>query len=191
MGISVESDAVSSAGRAAHDIGLAAMLGGNLFGRVAMHPALARVSDERERGEVLNNAWRRYGTVNSLGLAAVLAGWAGARLGEAQPKHLNDRERTLATAKDVAVGAVALTGVASAIQGVRFARSCPDGAVPMDDGTSTNEDTPPGAVRQKRMLNILSAASVVSELALATINASLAQANFRRPPKRRVLKRSY
>jgi hypothetical protein len=61
----------------------------------------------------------------------------------------------------------------------------------MDDGTSTNADTPPGAVRQKRMLNILSAASVVSELALATINASLAQANFRHPPARRLLKRSY
>jgi hypothetical protein len=191
MGISVESDTISSAGRAAHDVGLAAMLGGNLFGRVAMHPALARVSDERERGEVLNNAWRRYGTVNSLGLAAVLAGWAGARLGESQPQYLNDRERTLATAKDVAVGAVALTGVASAIQGVRFARACPDGAVPMDDGTSTNADTPAGAVRQKRMLNILSAASVVSEVALAAINASLAQANFRRPPARRLLKRSY
>jgi hypothetical protein len=61
----------------------------------------------------------------------------------------------------------------------------------MQDGTSTNEDTPPGAARQKKMLNVLSAASVVSELALATINASLSQANFRRPPKRRVLKRSY
>ena len=191
MGISVESDTISSAGRAAHDIGLAAMLGGNLFGRVAMHPALARVSDERERGQVLNNAWRRYGTVNSLGLAAVLTGWAGARLGEAQPKYLNDRERTLAKAKDVTVGVVAVTGVASAIQGMRFAKACPDGAVPMDDGTTPSDDSPAGAARQKRVLNALSAASIVAEVALAGINASLAQANFRRPPARRLLKRSY
>src|SRR4051794_35655497 len=110
MGISIENDAISSAGRAAHDVGLAAMLGGNLFGRVAMNPALGRVSDPRERGEVVNTAWRRYGTVNSLGLAAVLAGWYGARATETQPRFLNSRERSLAKAKDVAVGAVALTG---------------------------------------------------------------------------------
>src|SRR5215208_3683647 len=120
MGLSIENDTISSVGRAAHDVGLSAILGGNLFGRLAMHPALARVSEERERGAVVNDAWRRYGTVNSLGLAAVLAGWYGARATETQPRYLTDRERTLATAKDVTVGVVAVTGIASAIQGVRF-----------------------------------------------------------------------
>jgi hypothetical protein len=191
MGLSVENDTISSAGRAAHDVGLAAMLGGNLFGRVAMHPALSRVSDERERGAVVNAAWRRYGTVNSLGLAAVIAGWAGARATETQPKFLTDRERSLAKAKDVTVGVVALTGVASAIQGVRFARACPDGAVPLEDGSTPSDDTPAGAARQKRVLNALSAASIASEVALWGINASMAQANFRRPAKRRVLKRGW
>ena len=33
------------------DLALAALLGGNLFGRVAMHPALSDVSDETERGK--------------------------------------------------------------------------------------------------------------------------------------------
>ena len=92
MGLSIENDTVSSAGRAAHDVGLAALLGGNLFGRLAMNPALGRVSDPSERGEVVNAAWRRYGTVNSLGLAALLAGWYGARATETQPRYLTDRE---------------------------------------------------------------------------------------------------
>jgi hypothetical protein len=191
MGLSIENDTISSAGRAAHDVGLAAMLGGNLFGRVAMNPALGRVSDPRERGEVVNTAWARYGTVNSLGLAAVLAGWYGARATETQPRWLTDRERTLARAKDVTVGAVALTGVAAAIEGVRFARDCPDGAVPLADGSHSNADTPPGAARRKRVLNALSAAAIASEVALWGINAAMAQANFRRPAKRRVLKRSW
>ena len=191
MGLSIENDAVSSAGRAAHDIGLAALLGGNLFGRLAMNPALGRVSDPSERGEVVNTAWRRYGTVNSLGLAALLAGWYGARATEAQPRFLNDREKSLAKAKDIAVGAVAVTGVAAAIEGVRFARDCPDGAVPLADGATPSSDTPPNAARRKRVLNALSAASIASEVALAGINAALAQSNFRRPAKRRVLKRSY
>lgn len=191
MSLSVESDTISSAGRAAHDIGLAAMLGGNLFGRVAMHPALSKVSDERERGEVVNTAWHSYGTVNSLGLAAVLAGWAGARLTEAQPQYLNDRERSLAKAKDMAVGVVAVAGVASAIQGIRFGKAAPDGGVPLQDGSTPNSHTPPGAAKQKRVLNALSAVSLGAEVALAAINASLAQANFRRPPARRFLKRAY
>src|SRR5579875_1758410 len=67
------------AGQLAQDSALAALIGGNLFGRVAMHPALRDVSDHAERGKVLNHAWRRYGTVNSLALAGVIAGWVSAR----------------------------------------------------------------------------------------------------------------
>jgi hypothetical protein len=189
--LSPSSDAVSAAGRAAHDIGLAALLGGNLFGRLAMHPAVEGVCSPEERGQVVNAAWRRYGTVNSLSLAAVLAGWAGARSYEASDKLLSPRERTLARAKDAAVAAVALTGVASAIEGVRFGRSAPGGAVPLRSGSETASDASAGSARTKRVLNALGRASAVSEIALLAINASLAQANFRRPPKRRLLKRSY
>jgi hypothetical protein len=73
---------LSKVGRAAHDIGLAGLLGGNLFGRLAMHPSVTEISDPAERGKLVNAAWRRYGTVNSLSLAAVVAGWAGARVRE-------------------------------------------------------------------------------------------------------------
>jgi hypothetical protein len=164
MAISLESDTVSSVGRVAGEVGLAALLGGNLFGRMAMHPALRRVRDERERGAVVNTAWRRYGTINSLSLAAVLAGWAGERLAA-------DGDRPLGTAKDAAVGAVAVTGVAAAIEGVRFARACPDGRVPLADGSTPAPDTPRKAARMKRVLNALSAANLCAELALAAINA--------------------
>src|ERR1700752_5008690 len=99
-------------GRAAHDLGLAGLLGGTLFGRVAMHPALAAISDPRERGEVVNDAWRRYGTVNSLSLAAVVAGWAGARAADASDRRLSAAERRLARVKDVLVGAVVVCGAA-------------------------------------------------------------------------------
>ena len=95
---------VSQAGRAAHDLGLAGLLGGTLFGRLALHPAVTAISDPRERGEVVNAAWRRYGVVNALGLAALVGGWAGARAGEARDRELGARERRLARVKDALVG---------------------------------------------------------------------------------------
>ena len=89
--VSVESDVISSLGRAAHDVGVGALIGGNLFARLGMHPALAEISDKRERGKVLNRSWQRYGAVNSAALTAIVFGWAGARLGEARPSLLSPR----------------------------------------------------------------------------------------------------
>ncbi len=73
FGISAPSVPLSQLGRAAHDLGLAGMLGGTLFGRLALHLAVSEVSDPRERGKVVNAAWRRYGAVNGAGLMAVVA----------------------------------------------------------------------------------------------------------------------
>ena len=41
---------LSEAGRAAHDIGLAGLLGGNLFGRHALHPSVTEISDPAVAG---------------------------------------------------------------------------------------------------------------------------------------------
>jgi hypothetical protein len=189
--IRIPSDAVSVAGRAAHDAGLAALLGGNLYGRIALHPALAGIGEMSERGKVVNRAWRRYGWINSASLLAIAAGWAGARVNEARPSSLSPRERTLAKGKDAAVAAVALTGAATALTGMQFARSAPDGAVPLEDGNTPAAETPSEAARLKRRLNALSTANLAAELALVGMNAALGQANFRWPPMRRLLRRRY
>ncbi|MGI8902069.1 MAG: hypothetical protein ACR2IP_00030 [Solirubrobacteraceae bacterium] len=164
-------EGLSGAGRAAHDVALAALLGGNLFGRFAMHPALEDVSDKAERGKVLNRAWRRYGTVNSLALVALVGGRLLARRSEVQPWRLSPREQSLVLAKDMAVGAVVLTGLASAVGGVAFSRQVPDGAVPMESGSDTAPETPTRAVRLKRATSTLGAANLGSELALVLISS--------------------
>lgn len=145
--------------RAAQDAGIALLLGGNVFGRRAMHPALEWVSSPAERGKVVNEAWRRYGLFNSIGLAGVVGGWA------------LERGSRPAGAKDAAVAAVAVTGIASAIEGVRFARSAPGGAVPLQSGSEPSASTPAPAARTKRLLNALGQASAVAELALVGVNA--------------------
>ena len=187
-GRGLESDLLSSAGRAAHDIGLAGLLGGNLFGRLALHPAVTEVSDKAERGKVVNAAWRRYGTVNSLSLVAVTLGWLGARAGEARDRNLSARERRLVRAKDVLVGATVVTGLATAAEGVRFGQMAPEGAVPLESGTEPAPETPREAARTKRILTALGRAGAAVELALVAVNAALSQENFRHPPPRRALR---
>jgi hypothetical protein len=178
---------LSQVGRAAHDIGLAGLLGGNLFGRLALHPSVAHISDESERGRVVNAAWRRFGTVNSLSLLALAGGWAGARLNEAGASRLSPAERRLAVAKDVLVGVVAVSGAATAVAGMRFAQMAPGGAVPLADGDHAAASATAAQARAKRRLNALGAVSLGAELALAGVNAALNQEGFRRPPRRRML----
>jgi hypothetical protein len=178
---------LSQLGRAAHDLGLAGLLGGNLFGRLALHPSVTAIRDARERGKVVNTAWRRYGLVNSLSLAAVAVGWVGARAGEARPRHLSDAEQRLALAKDVLVGVVAVSGLATAAQGVRFSRQAPAGAVPLADGDHTAPEATAAQRRAKRRLNLLGLVSLTAEAGLVGVNAALGQEGFRRPPARRAL----
>jgi hypothetical protein len=180
---------LSQVGRAAHDLGLAGLLGGNLFGRFALHPSVTTMHDQSERGKVVNAAWRRYGAINAVSLVAVSTGWVGARLNEAADRRLSPEERRLARAKDVLVGAVVATGLASAAQGMRFASKAPDGAVPLRDGDHVAAGASDEARHAKRRVNALGAASLVAEVALVSVNAALNQQGFRRPAARRLLPR--
>ena len=168
---------------------MAGLLGGTLFGRLALHPAVTAISDRSERGKVVNAAWSRYGIINSLSLAAVVGGWAGARADEARDANLSPRERRLARAKDVLVGTCAVTGLATMVEGIRFSRSAPVGAVPLADGDHVAPEATYAQARLKRRVDALGRASLLSNLALVATDAALSQENFRRPPARRLFSR--
>ena len=191
MRVHVESDTVSSLGRAGHHVAMGALLGGNLFARFAMHPAVREVSNPRERGKLVNTAWQRYGIVNSLSLLTLAAAYAPARVGEARSDSLSGREHKIIRAKDVAMASLFATGLASAIQGIRFARMEPGGAVPLEDGSTPAPEASEREAKTKRTLNILGAANLVAALGLAAADATLAQTSHRRPPLKRLLKRRY
>lgn len=179
----------SQIGRAASEIGMAGLLGGTLFGRLALHPSVSAISDPRERGQVVNAAWRRYGTINALSLLAVTGGWLGARADEARDANLSPRERRLARAKDGFVAATVVTGLATMVEGIRFSRLAPEGAVPLTDGDHTAPGATPPQSRAKQRLNVLGVLSLGADLGLVATNAALSQENFRRPPARRLVSR--
>lgn len=171
--------AIPLAGQIAQDTALAALIGGNLFGRFAMAPALSDISDSAQRGRVLNRAWRRYGSVNSAALVALVAGWATARQAETALPVRSSGRRLLLTAKDVAVATVVVSGLASAAGGIGFAQQAPGGAVPMASGTDPNADTPGKAARLKRLTGVLGAVNLSAELSLVAINAMLLRSTAR------------
>jgi hypothetical protein len=183
-------DTLANTTRAAHDVGLAAWLGGAMFGKLALNPSLEKISSRPERGSVSNAAWNGYNPVNAAGLAAAALGWGAARLTEAKATNLSGREKTLAQAKDGLMAAAVLTGIANGVQGARLARQAPDGAVPVETGTKPSTDTPAKAARIQRSLGMLGTLNIASGVALITVNAILAQTNHGHPAKRRALTRS-
>jgi hypothetical protein len=182
-------DTVAEAARAAHDWGLASWLGGSMFGKFALNPSVAQISDHRERGKVVNAAWNGYNAINAVSLGAVATGWFASRLTETRPKRLSGRERDLAKAKDGLTIAALVTGVASAIEGARLAKVEPEGAVPVEMGTKPAAETPKAAARIQYALNGLGIANIASGVGLVIVNAMLAQVNYSRPPLRRALLR--
>jgi hypothetical protein len=184
------SDTLANTTRAAHDVGLAAWLGGAMFGKIALNPSLERITSHAERGSVSNAAWNGYNAVNAAGLGAAALGWGAARLTEANPANLSGREKALSTAKDGLMAAAVLTGLANGVQGVRLAKQAPEGAVPIETGTKPAADTPPKAAKLQRSLELLGNVNIAAGVALVAVNAVLAQTDHSRPAKRRAFTRS-
>ena len=183
-------DTLANTTRAAHDVGLAAWLGGAMYGKLAMNPSLRKIASHTERGSVANAAWNGYNLVNALGLGAAALGWGAARLTETHPDNLSGAENGLSQAEDGLMAFAVLTGVASAVQGARLARQAPDGAVSVESGTEPDADTPPAAARIQRSLGILGNLNILAGIALVAVNGVLAQINYSHPAGRRALTRS-
>jgi hypothetical protein len=175
----VSDRAVMGALQFGSDLSLAALIGGNLFGRIAMGPALRRISDKRERGEVLNSAWRRYGTVNSLAAAGLVASWIPNRRRELNTLWVGRTDRSLIVLKDGLTAAVLLSGLAAAAGGVGFAHEAPGGAVPMESGSEPAAEAPGRAAKLKHALNAIGAVNLAAELALVGVNVALLQRRTR------------
>ena len=183
-------DVLANTARVGHDVGLAAWLGGSMFGKFALNPSLAKISDHAERGSVANAAWNGYNVVNGLGLGAAAAGWAAARFTETHPENLSGREEALSRAKDGLMAAAVVVGAVNGIQGARLARQAPEGAVPVETGTQPAPETPPNAAKIQRSLEVLGNVNIITGVALVAVNAILAQTNYSRPPTRRALLRN-
>jgi hypothetical protein len=145
---------LSTAAWVAHNLGLAACFGGLLFGKTALNPSLDAIDSEADRGKILNTAWNRYNAINAASFAISAITWFPGRLG-LSGKEIDRQTRNLVLAKDALFVVGALTGLASVIQGRALTGQAPEGAVPIESGTTPAAETPEKAAGLLRSVNQL------------------------------------
>ncbi|MCG5053115.1 MAG: hypothetical protein KA712_09165 [Myxococcales bacterium] len=165
---------LSTAAWVFHDLGIAAGLGGTLFGRMAMHPATRYVSEKEERGRLVQDAWRRFNRLHVLTASVVGLTWIAGRL-SVSGRALGRGPRALVLAKDALVAAGVLTTFGSAIAGRRLAAQAPSGGVPVEnDGYTVSPEASRKAKRLSRVVSTLGATDLLVGIGIATLTTILA-----------------
>jgi hypothetical protein len=142
----------SRTGKVAHDLGLSTWFGGTLFGQVSLNPAVSSISDERERGRVLNEAWARFQAANLPAMLSTLLGW---RLGGVRDDS-QLRAPGLTRTKDLLLGGAAFNG---------------GGATPVRSGTKPSLQTPLEATLAVRLLRFTGNGSLALLAATVVVSA--------------------
>ena len=155
--------------RSLHKMGLGINLGGTIFGLIALNPTVSRISDRRERGRVLNEAWTRFQTIGTLAMGVTVAMWRLGGLKEAE----SDLDTTLAGLKNLLLGGALLKNLASAIAGMRIARQAPGGATPVESGTEPAPETPDDAAQSQRLSAFLGTATVAQVAGVLGLSSAL------------------
>lgn len=164
---------LTGAAWAAHNLGLAACFGGQLFGKLALNANLDVLDDEADRGKLLNTAWNRYNAVNAASFATAAATWFPGRLG-LSGQEIDQQTRNLVLAKDALFAVGGLLGLASMIQGKSLAGQAPGGAVPIASGTTPSSRTPDKAATLLRSVNLLGDANIAVVGAIIGVTSLLA-----------------
>jgi hypothetical protein len=158
---------ISRTGKVAHDLGLSTWFGGTLFGQFSLNPTVSSITDQRERGRVLNEAWARFQVANIPAMLSALLGW---RLGGVRD-YSQLRAPGLTRAKDLLLGGAAFNTVASALLGVTTASVSRSGATPVRSGNEPSPKTPPEAALAVRLLRFTGNGSLALLAATVVVSA--------------------
>ena len=174
----MSSTPVSTTAWVLHDLGLATLFGGTLFGKLALHPAANRIPDERKRGEVINAAWNKFQFAHLASLATVGITWFVGR-GLRSGREVGRQGRQTTLAKDVLVGAMLGTGVATAVTGMLLGRARARTQAPMQGGLEPAPETPPKVGALQRAVNILGDVTLLLVAGVQATTAMLAMQGSR------------
>jgi hypothetical protein len=142
-----------------HELGLAAGFGGNLFGQLALNPAVKAVESKRDRGKVTHVAWDRYKAVNGVSLLAMAGTWLIGRT-MLSGREVGPTSRVLTIAKDVLVAGAVIGGVGSIIVGALLDKAQRESGFAIEDGATPAPETPAHVARLQRLVNVFGTANI-------------------------------
>jgi len=138
--------------RSLHDLGLAAWFGGALMGVVGVNKSAAAVTTPDQRARVANAAWAAWTPVNAAAIA--MHGVGGALLVTNNRARLSGQSGVAAwtiVKTALTAGALAAAGL-SRVLGQRIMNA---GDVPVEDGVTPAQQTPPDVASAQRQLRLL------------------------------------
>jgi hypothetical protein len=156
-----------------HELGLAAGFGGNLFGQLALNPAVAEIQSKRERGKVTHVAWDRYKTVNGASLALMAGTWIAGRTVGGR-RELGRTSRALTITKDLLVGGALVGGIGAIAFGYMLDREVKISNEPIQRGSRPAAETHKRVADLQRLTNGLGRLNVVMNAAVLAVTAVLA-----------------
>jgi uncharacterized membrane protein len=155
--------------RTMHDLGLAAWFGGSLMGATAVERGAAEASDDEERLEIVDAAWRAWKPVQLAAIGAFAVG--GAIL------TFTNRSR-VANQAGVAKLSMWKTGLAAATVGTtmyaaHLGRQLAEAeGTPVASGTTPSEQTPDDIASKQRRLKMVQYAVPAQVAALIALSAT-------------------
>lgn len=165
---------LSTAAWVAHDLGTAVAVGGDLFGRIALEPSVRNIEDREERGQVVNDAWRRFGGVQ-LGATAIMAAtWYAGRAKLGGLAAGGGSTSALVVAKDILVGTTLATAIGAAVTGTLMSKQRERDAVPMNADGEVAEDAPTPARALGRVTDAFGFLNLCAGLGVVAVTAVLA-----------------
>jgi hypothetical protein len=175
---------LSTAAWAAHDVGLAAAIGGTLYGRAALEPALHEIADPAERDRVATTAWQRFSWLNLAAHGVFAATWFIGR-SMLSGREVSRPARGLTRLKDGLVVAGLVTGIGTAVLGRMLGTCARRGAGPAQireareaGGTARGGER---TVALQRAVGGLGIANLIANIATLGITAALAMEGSRSP----------
>lgn len=168
---------LSSAAWIVHDLGLATTIGGTLFGKRALHPALdERLDDRGQRMLVADAAWRKFSWLNLAAHVAFAAPWLVGRT-MLSGREVGRAGRTLARVKDGLVIASLATGVASIVLGRVLGKKVREREREMGDG---RQDA--AIARMRKAVRVLGEMNLLSTAGVAAVTTALSMKASRSLP---------
>ncbi len=161
-----------------HELGLAAGFGGNLFGQIALNPAVDQIQSKRERGKVAHVAWDRYKSVNQASLLVMAGTWLAGRtlLGG---REVGRSARALTLTKDILVAGALVGGVGAMVFGRMLDKELGASNEPLQTSSRPAAETRERVERLQRVTNGLGRLNIVMNAAVLAVTTVLAMRSSR------------